>query len=574
MSRTVLDAYANQGVILVERAASFIDGDKFEALVKSLDVNDPFYEEIRLQMFNLKEFSGALYLYTIAPKEGNIWMYIIDGSAEPDCEENFSALGELEDVSHHDDAFRRAWVTGETEISGLVDQGEWGWLISVYTPIKNSRGTIVGLVSCDYDGQDLHDSIIAIEVMLMLIGAAAAAIGLVFLLFIMRMIFNPIKEVKFILDEISHGGGDLTKRILGVKQNEIGELANSFNATLDMIANLIMNIKNNTGMLSETGNELSANMTQTAAAVNQITANIKSIKGRMLNQSTSVNETNATMEQIVGNINKLSGQVEDQTTHVSNVSSAIEEMVANIQSVTGTLDKNVGNVRTLRKASEAGYIGLQEVSGNIQEIAKESEGLLAINSVMENIASQTNLLSMNAAIEAAHAGEAGKGFAVVAGEIRKLAEGSSKQSKTISVVLKKIKGSIDKITRSTGNVMEKFKDIDTNVRIVTEQEETIKSAMEEQEEGSKQVLEGIGSVNEITKRVHSGSQEMLVGSKEVIREGANLEQSTQEVTGGINEMASGADQINVAVFRVSEICVQNQKNIENLVKEVSRFKVE
>jgi methyl-accepting chemotaxis protein len=249
-------------------------------------------------------------------------------------------------------------------------------------------------------------------------------------------------------------------------------------------------------------------------------------------------------------------------------------MLANIQSVTQTLVRNAENVKDLTDASEVGRTGLQEVASDIQEIARESEGLLEINAVMENIASQTNLLSMNAAIEAAHAGEAGKGFAVVADEIRKLAESSGEQSKTISSVLKKIKESIDKITKSTDAVLNKFEAIDNGVKIVADQEENIRNAMEEQGEGSKQILNAIGQLNEITQMVKGGSMEMLEGSREVIQESKNLEAVTQEITNGMNEMATGADQINVAVTQVNNISGSNKENIEILVREVSKFKVE
>ncbi|MCL2381755.1 MAG: methyl-accepting chemotaxis protein [Treponema sp.] len=400
--------------------------------------------------------------------------------------------------------------------------------------------------------------------------AVAAAITF----FFAQRIVRPIRGVTLTLKDISEGEGDLTKQITIKTSDEIGDLARYFNLTLEKIKGLVMVIKNQAVMLSDIGNDLASNMTQTAAAVNQITSNIQSIKGRVINQSASVSQTNATMGQITTSIDKLNSHVERQAVSVSRSSSAIEEMLANIQSVTSTLVKNADNVIDLTDASEVGRTGLQGVAADIQEIARESEGLLEINAVMQNIASQTNLLSMNAAIEAAHAGEAGKGFAVVADEIRKLAENSSEQSKIISAVLKKIKEAIDKITRSTDNVLTKFEAIDSSVKIVADQEVNIRHAMEEQGEGSKMILEAISEVNDVTHQVKNGSGEMLEGSNEVIHEGKTLERVTQEITGGMNEMASGAEQINAAVHQVNELCGKNRESIDLLVREVSRFKVE
>jgi len=385
---------------------------------------------------------------------------------------------------------------------------------------------------------------------------------------------KPIVKVAETLKDISEGEGDLTRSILVNTKDEVGDLAHYFNKTLGKIKNLIVVIKKEAVGLQDIGNDLASNMTETAAAINEITSNIQSIKGRVINQSASVTETNATMEQVIVNINKLNDHVENQSRNVSQASSAIEEMVANISSVTNTLVNNAANVKTLQEASEVGRTGLQDVATDIQEIARESEGLLEINAVMENIASQTNLLSMNAAIEAAHAGEAGKGFAVVADEIRKLAESSGEQSKTIGTVLKKIAESIKKITVSTDNVLKRFEAIDTGVKTVSEQEENIRNAMEEQGEGSKQVLQSVGTMNELTQQVKSGSEEMLEGSKEVMHESQNLERMTQEITGGMNEMATGADQVNIAVNHVNTISAKNRESINSLMKEVSRFKID
>jgi methyl-accepting chemotaxis protein len=414
------------------------------------------------------------------------------------------------------------------------------------------------------------NAITKFTIILAVIAVLAAAV-VVYL--VLHYVTRPIVMVADTLKDISEGEGDLTRSIAVHSNDEVGRMALYFNKTLEKIKNLVINIKGEASELSDIGVELAGNMNETAAAINQITANIQSIKGRIINQSASVTETNATMEQITVNIDKLNGHVEHQTSTISESSSAIEQMIANVQSVTQTLFKNSENVTELTEASEAGHTGLQEVAADIQEISRESEGLLQINSVMQNIASQTNLLSMNAAIEAAHAGDAGKGFAVVADEIRKLAENSSVQSKTISTVLKKIKSSIDKITQSTGDVLQKFEAIDSSVRIVAEQEERIRNVMDEQGQGSKQILEAVGYVNHITQQVKGGSSEMLEGSSEVIRESKNLEKATQEITGGINEMASGADQINIAVHRVNELSGKNREGIDSLIKEVSRFKV-
>ncbi|MDR2767743.1 MAG: methyl-accepting chemotaxis protein [Treponema sp.] len=403
---------------------------------------------------------------------------------------------------------------------------------------------------------------------------SAMAISAVLIYFIAANIAKPIVRVTTTLKDISEGEGDLTRTIKLNRKDEIGELATYFNKTLEKIRTLVVTIKQKTISLFDIGNELAVNMDQTAAAINQITANIQNIKGRVINQSASVTETNATMEQITANINKLNGNVENQTESVSQSSSAVEEMLANVQSVTATLLKNAENVKELLSSAEVGRDGLQEVAADIQKIARESEGLLEINAVMESISSQTDLLSMNAAIEAAHAGEAGKGFAVVADEIRKLAESSGEQSKTISSVLKKIKASIDKITVSTDGVLNKFEAIDAGVKVVAEQEGNILGAMEEQNSGSQQILEAIGKLQDLTQQVKNGSTEMLEGSREVITESKNLEAVTQEITNGMNEMASGSNQINDAVAQISTISTGNKSTIDDLVKEVSRFKVD
>jgi methyl-accepting chemotaxis protein len=573
LSKSVSETFAMQGVSIVEKAAALIDGDAFEALAKSMDSSDPFYEETRVKLLQLNEFTGCVYLYTMAPVKGNIWSYVIDGSTEPDDIEKFSNIGEEEDISSHDEAFRRALRSGKTESGDLVLLKDWGWLVSVYTPIKNSSGKTVGIAACDYDGAELHKTIIANEKRQTVIGVISLLLGLALVVFFLRQIFTPLDKINAILKEISMGEGDLTARIETDRKNEMGELAGYFNMTLDKIRNLIIVIKGEAANLHNVGGNLAENMQQTAGAVYQITANIEGVKQKVTGQSASVSQTGATMEQVTANIDKLGKNVEIQTESVSRSSSAIEQMLVNIENVTKTLGRNAESVQELIKVSDVGRGSLQRVTQDIHEIARESEGLLEINSVMENIASQTNLLSMNAAIEAAHAGETGKGFAVVAGEIRKLAESSARQSKTISEVLKKIKTAIDTITGSTNTALEKFQAVDEKVRAVSQQETNIYNAMEEQRQDSRQILEAVGKLNELTQMVKDGSIEMLQESREVITESRNLEKATVEISRGMNEMACGAGQINSAVNQVEAISKTNKDCIDKLIAEVSKFKV-
>jgi methyl-accepting chemotaxis protein len=566
------DIFAREGVGLAKKATQAIPGDKFEALVKTLDGNDPFYEEKRLELFNMKKETAARYLYTAGSNGRGGYVYIIDGSVEMNSND-FSAIGTSLNSMDFSPAFKKTWQTKTGQSSSLEKTG-WGYLVSVFEPIKNSKGDVVGIVGCDFDAQFLYDSIKSQVIEQILLGILFAVAGVAVMFVFLYIIFKRLGEISEILSVIAEGEGNLsTKRIAVINNDEIGIMGTLFNQTLDKISALVLLIQDQTINLSNVGEELTDNMNQTAKVVTEITGNIKKIKGQVVTQSEAATDTTATMGQVVENITNLNTSVEAQTESVSQSSSAVEEMLANIKSVTSTLMQNAENVKNLNKASELGRASIEEVSQDIQGIAKESEGLLEINAVMENIASQTNLLSMNAAIEAAHAGETGKGFAVVAGEIRKLAESSTAQSKTISNVLKKIKSSIDKINISTTSVLEKFQDIDKEVRTVSDLESNIRSAMEEQSEGSKQILQAISHLQDTTSQVKDGSEKMLHDSHKVIKESESLAEATKEINEGVNEIASGADYINSAVERVHVISNDNKEHIGTLSKEVEKFKV-
>jgi methyl-accepting chemotaxis protein len=344
--------------------------------------------------------------------------------------------------------------------------------------------------------------------------------------------------------------------------------------TQECIKSLIKAIDGKAQTLSSVGTELQNMMTDAAAVINQINANARNMKSKSANQAEGVVETNTAVGQIISNIENLNGHIEKQAESVSRSSASIEEMISNITAITASLAQNDQELRRLRESSSQGNAALQKVSADIQEVSKESERLLEINKVIQNIASQTNLLAMNAAIEAAHAGDVGRGFAVVAEEIRKLAESSSEQAKTVSGVLKNIKDALGGISSSTLASLRQFEEIDSGFEAVSAQGMKIRNAMEQQDAGNKEVLESMETSNEITRNVRNNSSEIQNRGREVINEGRNLETLTGEVTGAINEIGSGIENINAAIIRTGEISRKNKEDIEDLLREITRFKIE
>ena len=402
--------------------------------------------------------------------------------------------------------------------------------------------------------------------------AIIAAIFVIFHLFISTLI-KPLNTMVDTLNRISEDW-DMTRRLTVRQKDEIGNLADFFNLTFEKISVLLRGIKNKSFTLADTGDELSATMDETSQAINKIDDEIQKMRKMILTQVDEVNNSVTLMERIITGLDGLNNHITVQAESVSQSSSAIEQMLASIHSVTETLMKNSSNINMLSDSSVTGRMDLQKVSEDIQEIARESEGLLEINSVMQNIASQTNLLSMNAAIEAAHAGESGKGFAVVADEIRKLAENSSKQSKTISSVLKKIKTSIDAITKSTAVVLERFGVIEEEVNTVSNQETQIRNAMQEQKTGSQLILEAITRLNSVTGEVKNASSDMSAASREVLEQNNDLKQISSNVAGEMDGMMQNMEMITQAITRVVEISQENSENISSLTTDIGRFKVE
>ena len=441
--------------------------------------------------------------------------------------------------------------------------------LASYATMKTTGWTAVIMVPSD----EFMGTVYTLRTSMILTGAIILLAAILIVYFVAHTIIKPVQTAVNALKNIAQGEGDLTIRLPVHGNDEITDMAEYFNETIEKIGTSIQQVGVNSDTMEEIGAELASNMTETASAVHQISANIDGVKQQAMTQAASVTETAATIEEIVRTIKQLNNSIETQAASVAQSSSSVEEMVANIASIAQTLGKTDEVIKDLTEATGDGKATLVTSNAVTQKIAEESGSLMEASSVIQHIASQTNLLAMNAAIEAAHAGEAGKGFAVVADEIRKLAEESSTQGKTITTTLKTLSGEIETLSTSSKTVEAKFNAIFTLAEQVKEMSARLTEAMREQENGSKEVLTAIKSINTVTIEVQAGSEEMLKGGEGVAEEMQKLDGLTRVITDSMNEMASGAIQINNAIQEVNEITQRNKRSIENLAEEVGKFKV-
>jgi len=375
------------------------------------------------------------------------------------------------------------------------------------------------------------------------------------------------------MENLSSEKKDLTRRINVCSVDEIGTVSGMVNAFCEHLGEGIQEIKSGQHDLSKVGTQLEEHARDMAESVAGIADAAEKVLAKTQGQMESVDTSTKTVKELADMMGTLEKSVVTQTTSMSQGSAAVEQMIGNISSIGSVTEKMTAQFKTVGEASEEGKQIQEESRQRISEIVEQSQALQEANKIIATIAAQTNLLAMNAAIEAAHAGESGRGFSVVADEIRKLAVNSSNESKKIGSELKQIVTTIDKIVKDSEASGTAFAEVSRRIGETEKLVFEVDHAVREQKTGAGQVMDSLRTMNEINARVSEDSRKMAQGNESVLKEIKALHDHATEISASMEEVTKGIGKIKSGAQEVSNLAAASHSSIEKISSIADGFEV-
>lgn len=534
----VMESLNHQTSNIAAYTASLIDTGEFEHLAAEKEEND-YYRDLRLKMNEIREANGLAYLYTMA-KQGDEYIYVIDGM--PIGHEDASDLGEAEENAQDYSQMIETFETGESS-EGELTSDDYGQLFTSFYPIKNNSGDIIGVVGVDNDASAVYTALEKNKRTMTLLAVLILAGSIAVIIVFARLLTNPLIKLTKQAELISKG--DFTIQFDTVRKDEIGTLSRAFQQMASELKQIITDINQSSIHMNDTTNKLSGYVQTTNVASSQI--------------AVSMNETATGIHKQSEEVNNILEMMNHSFTLLLDGENQVKCTVQNAVESAGAAAEGKEAMGKANKQLKELVFAVDEAKLIVQKLAGRSDEVGGITNIIAEIADQTNLLALNAAIEAARAGEHGKGFAVVADEVRKLAE----QSQTASNRIMQLIGFIQLEISETVNKMQ------ANIEAVKKQEMLIKQG----ELALGTIVAKVEQTEADTSEMERIVKALQIESKRVLQALENISAVIEENTAVTEEVAASTTEQSQAISDITKnVAIVEQLSAE-LKGKVERFKL-